>query len=446
MKKVLKNIICLIIVSFIYISGVDATAIKINDSSASANEQNKSVVLSIDDMSAYTKLELNVSVVGSNAEIQSVKPLQSGNNFDGSGGTHIIFENQSGLVSGEVATIYYKTYEGLSADFEISPANAILYTADGNQAVVTINVTNGKIKFQAAKSNDASLTSLTVSQGTLTPAFSKDVTSYDVVVSDKINTIKITGEAASGASKTGTGNKTLEMGKNTFNVVVTAEDGTTTKTYTINVNRGEEEKPSAYLKKLSINNIGVVLSPSFDKTVNKYTVDVTPDITKLDFKYEPEDKAATVEIEGNKDFKEGKNKVVIKVTSSDGTETQEYKITVNVSEKEKKVEKKVEKKKKKLSIWVIIAIVLGVLAIIGGVAFIIFKKKKNKNNPKKKDKNKKGNGEEEETTEEELPSESTQNEELFQLEKTSTFDSNIFKDPSDEDEDDDLEKTKEFNF
>ena len=182
MKKVLKNIICLIIVSFIYISGVDATAIKINDSSASANEQNKSVVLSIDDMSAYTKLELNVSVVGSNAEIQSVAPLQSGNNFDGSSGTHIVFENQSGLVSGEVATIYYKTYEGLSADFEISPVNAKLYTADGNQANVTINVTNGKIKFQAAKSNDASLTSLAVSQGTLTPAFSKDVTSYDVVV------------------------------------------------------------------------------------------------------------------------------------------------------------------------------------------------------------------------------------------------------------------------
>lgn len=86
------------------------------------------------------------------------------------------------------------------------------------------------------KSNDATLKSLTVSAGTLSPAFASGTTTYTVYVPYSTSKITITGVAnASTAMVTGTGTKNLTAGENTLSVVVTAEDGTTKKTYTINV-------------------------------------------------------------------------------------------------------------------------------------------------------------------------------------------------------------------
>jgi len=193
---------------------------------------------------------------------------------------------------------------------------------------------------------------------------------------------------------------------------------------------------------LTVNNIGVVLSPEFDQKLNKYSVDVTSDITELDFKYETEDKDATVDIEGNKDFVIGENKVVIKVTSSNETDTQEYEITVNVSEEEVVEENKEEKtEKKKLSIWVIILIILIIIGLIGGTAFLLFKKKSKGNKPKKDKKNK---DEDDENDEAEESVTGLLKAELYDNDETSTYNSDEFKEVF-ELNNEDLERTKEFN-
>jgi len=443
MKRIFKNFIYLFVISILFLSRVDAATLKIGSDSAPANAPSREVTIEIsgDDLANYTKVEFGLSISGTSyADINSVASKNGViDSFNQSGNTYS-FAKSSGLSAATIGTISYKTYPELSQNFQITPVEAKFCRSDG--ACDNATVESGNITYQAPKSSAATLTALSVSQGALTPEFNPSVLEYDVVVSDKINSLKLSATASAGATKMGTGTKTLVMGKNTFQIVVTAEDGTTTQTYTVNVNRGEINEPSAYLKSLTVNNIGVVLSPEFDQKLNKYSVDVTSDITELDFKYETEDKDATVDIEGNKDFVIGENKVVIKVTSSNETDTQEYEITVNVSEEEVVEENKEEKtEKKKLSIWVIILIILIIIGLIGGTAFLLFKKKSKGNKPKKDKKNK---DEDDENDEAEESVTGLLKAELYDNDETSTYNSDEFKEVF-ELNNEDLERTKEFN-
>jgi M6 family metalloprotease-like protein len=86
--------------------------------------------------------------------------------------------------------------------------------------------------------NDASLSSLSVNQGTLNPNFRANTLNYDVVVANSVNNITISATASNpNATISGTGNKTLNNDNNPFDIVVTAEDGTTQLTYNVVVNR-----------------------------------------------------------------------------------------------------------------------------------------------------------------------------------------------------------------
>ncbi len=96
---------------------------------------------------------------------------------------------------------------------------------------------------EETKSDDATLKSLTVDQGTLSPEFSASKTDYTVTVMDK-EEIKISATTNdSNAEVSGTGTKELNLGANEFDIKVTAEDGST-KTYTVNVTMDKE--PTVY--------------------------------------------------------------------------------------------------------------------------------------------------------------------------------------------------------
>ncbi|MDR0553337.1 MAG: cadherin-like beta sandwich domain-containing protein [Treponema sp.] len=86
-------------------------------------------------------------------------------------------------------------------------------------------------------SEDAALKTLSVSAGSLTPAFSAAAADYTVTVANTVESITVTAEAASGkAAVSGGGTKSLAVGDNTITVTVTAESGAV-KTYTITVRR-----------------------------------------------------------------------------------------------------------------------------------------------------------------------------------------------------------------
>jgi len=101
---------------------------------------------------------------------------------------------------------------------------------------VTVSVATPPPPPPPPLSDDADLSSLEVSEGTLTPSFNPDSLSYAVDVEHTVSSITITAVANdTAASVSGEGEKQLSEGSNPFDVVVTAEDGTTTKTYTITV-------------------------------------------------------------------------------------------------------------------------------------------------------------------------------------------------------------------
>ncbi len=118
----------------------------------------------------------------------------------------------------------------------------------GSSFRLTVNAPSAPDPAAPAASSDASLTSLKVSDGTLSPAFNPAVTSYKVTVDNKITKTTVTAAPASGAKVSGAGTVKLSIGDNKRNITVTAADGKTKKTYTVIIHRladGENDSAAA---------------------------------------------------------------------------------------------------------------------------------------------------------------------------------------------------------
>jgi hypothetical protein len=90
-------------------------------------------------------------------------------------------------------------------------------------------------KPEAVASTDARLTALAIDEGSIT--FSSETLTYNAVeVPNGTESVEVTFTTAAGATadKTSPATVIINEGEGTISIVVTAEDGTTTKTYTIN--------------------------------------------------------------------------------------------------------------------------------------------------------------------------------------------------------------------
>lgn len=128
----------------------------------------------------------------------------------------------TGSTSVSISTIDLIDYDGNTLNFPSSSAS--------------VTVTNPA----PTVSSNANLSSLYVSAGSLSPAFSPSVTSYTVYV-DKSETVCLISADTQDSDATidVTGSKDLIIGRNVRSVVVTAPSGKT-KTYTITIYRGED--------------------------------------------------------------------------------------------------------------------------------------------------------------------------------------------------------------
>ncbi len=119
---------------------------------------------------------------------------------------------------------------------------------------------------------DAYLTSLSLSSGSLNPAFSTDTTSYTATIDAP--SVSINATAVEGATIAGTGSKSLNYGDNSFNIIVTAEDGTTQKNYSLKITRPDNRNTDSKLKSLTIRSYNL----SFDPATTNYSVTLPSNI------------------------------------------------------------------------------------------------------------------------------------------------------------------------
>jgi tRNA threonylcarbamoyladenosine modification (KEOPS) complex Pcc1 subunit len=123
--------------------------------------------------------------------------------------------------------------------------NNITILVTGGDGTTTKSYTVTVIRVASANAN---LSNLVPSTGSLSPAFDPAITSYSVAVANAVTSIRFTPTAADTgatirvegvvvASGAQSGSIGLAVGANSVEVEVTAQDGTTIKTYTVTVTR-----------------------------------------------------------------------------------------------------------------------------------------------------------------------------------------------------------------
>ena len=228
---------------------------------------------------------------------------------------------------------------------------------NGSTRTYVIQVKRGKDPNKVLSTNNY-LSSISVDQGILSPAFNKDQTNYIVYIPYEIDKVNISYEVEDkeyGIAKID-GPSSLGIGENLYKINVTAEDESV-KTYNVIINRGRnlagEVSNNIYLKELKLEN--GKLTSSFKKEIFFYRYSA-----KKDFKIEaiPEDEDSNVEI-----IKSG-NIYVILVTAPSGDKATYILIP------------------KEFNIALLIGILMFTITIIGIVVYIIANKR-NKKHAKK---------------------------------------------------------------
>jgi len=222
----------------------------------------------------------------------------------------------------------------------VSPATDYTVTAFNSTGASTAKVNIAV----APPSSNANLANLTISSGTLSPAFAGSKTAYTDTVSNATTSITVTPTIADAgasikvngitvSSGAASGVLTLNTGNNTITIAVTAADGVTKNIYTVIVNRISN---NPYLSNLTLSS--GTLSPVFAAATGVYTASVNNAITSITVTPTLNNPNATVKVNGilvnsgaastQIPLVDGTNLITIVVTAQDGVTIKTYKVTV----------------------------------------------------------------------------------------------------------------------
>lgn len=206
------------------------------------------------------------------------------------------------------------------------------------------NLTQNITLYAKWKSSTATLSSLVVSSGQLTPDFSADELDYRVDVESDVTSLNVAlGKANDGqvVQVTGATGETvtdgiytytvtdLVYGSNLVNINVQAEDGTSND-YKLNINR--IDITNAKLSEITLPSI--TLSPTFSPEEEIYEATVSSSVSTTEISVKPDQMGATVKINGISgnstvvQLVSGMNTITIEVTALDGISKKTY--TLNI--------------------------------------------------------------------------------------------------------------------
>ncbi|CAM3443284.1 cadherin-like beta sandwich domain-containing protein [Erysipelothrix anatis] len=230
----------------------------------------------------------------------------------------VAFEVLAGAPDGDTAV----TLENASvADANFNEQNAMVEGA---------TLTIGDPEVPSEQSNNSSLARLEIKNGEsvipLNPAFDPKHKEYTITVGQDVDTIDISAlvDDANGTILSGTGNHQLKDGENLIDIVVKAEDDSTS-TYTVKIIKGKnpnDKSSNIQLSSLLVtdNQKPVVLTPTFKSDVFDYKATVSATTSTVDIKAVPVDaKAKLISGNGTHDLKEGINLIKVIVEAEDGT-------------------------------------------------------------------------------------------------------------------------------
>lgn len=235
----------------------------------------------------------------------------------------------------EIGTVYLKANSAGTGNFVMS---GITFTGDSGE---TVSIANKSVSISVisdnptptptpepepepapvVKSSDSSLKSLTVSSGSID--FIPSTLEYNLEVSSNVSTIEIQAVPNDTKATVKLPDKlSLETGLNTFAIVVTAEDGSTT-TYKINVNKLENViSENALLSSLNISGHTI----DFSSDVFEYKIgNITT--SELGITATAIDSNAKIKIFGNNNI--GKNGVIIIRVTAEAGNYKDYILYVN---------------------------------------------------------------------------------------------------------------------
>jgi gliding motility-associated-like protein len=195
-------------------------------------------------------------------------------------------------------------------------------------------------------SSNAELSAMSLSTGTLSPVFTSGTTSYTATVPFASSSLSITPTRAEGTasikvngltvtSGSASASFALAIGNNTINTVVTAGDGTTSKTYSIIITRLAGSS-NANLSAMSISS--GTLSPTFVPTTSDYDAFVNTNVNSITINPRSDHNGAVIKVNGilvasqsnsgNIPLIIGSNAVNIVLTSEDGINQKTYTVKV----------------------------------------------------------------------------------------------------------------------
>ena len=220
----------------------------------------------------------------------------------------------------------------------------VVVTAEDGSTTSTYVITITR----ASLSTDATLSLLAVSDGTLEPAFDSATLGYAVSVSDDIGSVTVTPtttdanatvtvDGTAVASGSASGSIALDFGTNAIDVVVTAQDGVSTETYTVTVTRmAPPASTDASLSDLVLST--AALDQVFQSDSYTYTATVSYAVALTTVTPTTTDANAVVTVDGTAvasgsesgsiALEVGENAIEVIVTAEDGVTTETYTVTV----------------------------------------------------------------------------------------------------------------------
>lgn len=242
----------------------------------------------------------------------------NGNNF------LAIDENLEKPINSKTAlfTVTFKVNSSVTTGTAINVSYTNVTTTDGN-ADTNVNAATYSVTVAAPKSTDNSLKSLTVSNATISPAFSTNTTSYTAEVPFSVSKLNVTAAANDSKAKVTVNSPNLVPGGTTnVTVTVTAESGST-KTYTIKVTRAQDPNYTASsnndLSGISVD--GFLLSPVFSADNTSYVIWLPYETDRVTVSGTASDSKASVRVEGGDNLIAGAdNQIKVICVAEDGTE------------------------------------------------------------------------------------------------------------------------------